>query len=103
MLESLVIVLIGLAPAVLSLLLMRKAEAQAQERLRSAINASTVRSFQRFQYSLSSDHQYVEGIGYLVGDVTCRFNARSTHLRCAVNPHGPCQGCPYYESIAVDC
>ena len=29
---------------------------------------------------------------------TCRFNARSAFLLCAVNPEGPCHSCPHYES-----
>lgn len=99
MVESLLIVLIGIIPAVCSLLLMRKVEAQARDRLHSAMNAATNRGFRRFHYALSNDHQYVEGIGYMVGDLTCRFNARSPYLRCAVNPTGPCKHCPYYESI----
>jgi len=32
-----------------------------------------------------------------IGDPTCRYNALSPQLRCAVNPYGPCQGCPHYE------
>ncbi|MEN9203958.1 MAG: DUF6464 family protein [Thermostichus sp. DG_1_6_bins_120] len=32
-----------------------------------------------------------------LGDPSCRFNARSPLLRCAVNPLGPCQGCVHYE------
>lgn len=32
-----------------------------------------------------------------VGDPSCRFNALSPQLRCAVNPHGPCEGCKDYE------
>jgi Family of unknown function (DUF6464) len=41
--------------------------------------------------------QYIEGVGELIGDITCKFNARSTYLRCAVNPDGPCQGCRHYQ------
>lgn len=99
MLESLAIVAFGMIPAMFSILIMRKAEAQARERLQTAMNAATQRSLRQLHYSLSSDHQYVEGIGYLVGDITCRFNARSAYLRCAVNPSGPCKHCPYYDSI----
>jgi len=33
----------------------------------------------------------LEGVGYLIGDISCQFNARSGYLRCAVNPQGPCQ------------
>lgn len=36
---------------------------------------------------------------WVVGDVSCRFNAQSEILRCAVNPEGPCQGCRSYEPL----
>jgi hypothetical protein len=39
---------------------------------------------------------------WVIGDVTCYFNARSELLRCAVNPEGPCDRCRFYEPIAVD-
>lgn len=32
-----------------------------------------------------------------IGDTTCLNNANSKHLRCAVNPSGPCEGCKFYE------
>lgn len=46
---------------------------------------------------LPPDHYHLEGVGYLTGDITCRFNARSAYIRCAVNPSGPCESCPHYE------
>lgn len=36
--------------------------------------------------------------GWVVGDASCRLNARSALLRCAVNPDGPCAGCRFYEA-----
>ncbi len=36
---------------------------------------------------------------WVVGDANCRFNARSELLRCAVNPHGPCADCGFFESV----
>ena len=30
---------------------------------------------------------------WIIGDATCKYNARSTLIRCAVNPLGPCEGC----------
>ncbi|MBW4474170.1 MAG: hypothetical protein KME45_27910 [Stenomitos rutilans HA7619-LM2] len=103
MLEALFIIAIGLIPAILSWLLMRKAEAHLRTRLRAAMNASASHRLTRFYgSSFSADHHYVEGVGYLIGDLTCRFNARSAHLRCAVNPSGPCQQCPQYKSIDFD-
>jgi hypothetical protein len=40
---------------------------------------------------------WLDPSGY-VGDTSCRFNAHSPFLRCAVNPEGPCQDCSCYES-----
>lgn len=33
-----------------------------------------------------------------IGDRNCAFNAMSSHLRCAVNPDGPCEGCKHFEA-----
>lgn len=93
------IIVIALIPAIFSLLLMRKAELRAREQLRAAMNSSVTHRLGRFYgYPHAPDHRYVEGIGYLFGDITCRYNARSPYIRCAVNPAGPCKECPYYES-----
>jgi Family of unknown function (DUF6464) len=35
---------------------------------------------------------------WVIGDASCRFNAKSELVRCAVNPEGSCQNCRYYES-----
>ncbi|NJM90220.1 MAG: hypothetical protein HC847_26865 [Hydrococcus sp. RU_2_2] len=43
-----------------------------------------------------SEKSLVDG-RWIVGDASCRFNAHSEILRCAVNPEGPCQGCRFYE------
>jgi Family of unknown function (DUF6464) len=32
---------------------------------------------------------------WVIGDATCKYNARSTLLRCAIQPIGPCEGCKY--------
>ena len=45
-----------------------------------------------------SDRYYLDGVGYLIGDISCRYNAKSGYVRCAVNPSGPCEGCRYYEA-----
>lgn len=34
---------------------------------------------------------------YFIGDTSCVNNAHSPYIRCAVNPHGPCNGCTHYE------
>ncbi|AMW31148.1 MULTISPECIES: DUF6464 family protein [Arthrospira] len=36
---------------------------------------------------------------WVIGDASCRFNARSELFRCAVNPQGPCDQCRFYESL----
>lgn len=36
---------------------------------------------------------------WVVGDASCRYNARSEIVRCAVNPCGPCDSCRLYESL----
>jgi hypothetical protein len=33
-----------------------------------------------------------------IGNTACTHNAESPHLRCAVNPCGPCEGCPEFEA-----
>ena len=35
--------------------------------------------------------------GWVIGDPTCRFNALSPLLRCAVLPDGPCEQCTHHE------
>lgn len=44
----------------------------------------------------NSETDYVHQ-AWIIGDVTCAFNAQSPLLRCAVNPLGPCQGCAHYQ------
>ena len=34
---------------------------------------------------------------WVIGDPSCRFNARSPLLRCAVMPDGPCECCAHYS------
>jgi Family of unknown function (DUF6464) len=44
------------------------------------------------------EEQYVEGVGYVIGDLSCSYNARSPYIRCAVNPDGLCQDCRHYQN-----
>lgn len=43
-----------------------------------------------------TENSLVEG-RWVIGDASCRFNARSEIIRCAVNPEGLCNGCRFYE------
>jgi Family of unknown function (DUF6464) len=44
-----------------------------------------------------NERSLIDGI-WIIGDGSCRYNARSELVRCAVNPPGPCQGCQFYEA-----
>ena len=35
----------------------------------------------------------------VIGDGTCRYNAHSALLRCAVKPSGPCDRCTDYQPV----
>jgi hypothetical protein len=37
---------------------------------------------------------------WIIGDASCRFNAHSELMRCAVNPEGPCINCSSYERLS---
>jgi Family of unknown function (DUF6464) len=53
----------------------------------------------RFYKRIAKDpeEQYVEGIGIVIGDLSCSYNARSPYIRCAINPDGLCQDCRHYN------
>ncbi|MBO9999062.1 MAG: hypothetical protein J7641_08670 [Cyanobacteria bacterium SID2] len=36
---------------------------------------------------------------WVLGDASCRYNARSELVRCAVNPEGPCYDCKHYTPL----
>jgi hypothetical protein len=42
------------------------------------------------------EKSFIEG-RWVVGNATCRYNARSELLRCIPNPTGPCEGCRHYQ------
>ncbi|NJL62033.1 MAG: hypothetical protein HC903_09620 [Methylacidiphilales bacterium] len=39
---------------------------------------------------------------WVVGDASCRYNAHSEILRCAVNPDGPCKSCRYFDTLRAE-
>jgi len=109
--QILYVVILGLMPpTALSVWMMYKVEGSKQQRVVSAMEIPTppmMRSPAEEQQSIpempppvpqiSSGYHYIEGIGLLIGDVTCHYNARSAYIRCAVNPEGPCENCPHYQ------
>lgn len=88
-----------MTPWLISLWILHKAQARTRERFITARLAVRHRVIPTT--STTPEQQYIEGVGYIIGDLTCKFNARSSHIRCAVNPLGPCQDCAYYESIDI--
>jgi len=96
--KTLLLITIGFLPSLFSLWVIRKTQWRTRLRLRqAAINASRARIQQHLR-PVEGDRYYLEGVGFLIGDISCKFNARSGYLRCAINPNGPCQGCRYYEA-----
>jgi hypothetical protein len=100
LMEIFLAIVLGFLPLVLSILAIRRLSVKTEARLRSV--AEAVAQARTQPLLLPADTTYVEGIGFAIGDFSCRFNARSAHVRCAVNPSGPCQACRYYESIRID-
>ena len=39
---------------------------------------------------------------WVIGDVTCAYNARSELMRCAINPSGPCSDCVHYKTASTN-
>jgi hypothetical protein len=101
--ELLFILVLGFMPPLLSLWVTYKTRERLLERVRIAQDtAPPWRGNSQAAFPtpyLASSLHYQSGIGYVIGDTSCAFNARSPHLRCAVNPSGPCTDCRFYEPI----
>lgn len=96
MLHTLIIVI------VITLLLLMCSWLSYRQRLRWRNRRLTMTetSFdRRFYKRIAKDpeEQYVEGIGIVIGDLSCSYNARSPYIRCAINPDGLCQDCRHYQ------
>ncbi len=103
MFRTLLVIAIGLLPSLFSLWVIRT-QWRTRTRIRQVISTfSATRRVPQHNVPLSRDRYYLEGVGYLIGDVSCEFNARSGYVRCAVNPSGPCEGCRFYEPRKTSC
>jgi Family of unknown function (DUF6464) len=69
---------------------------RARSRRLTVTEASSNRRFYK-RMTRDPEEQYIEGVGYVIGDLTCNYNARSPYIRCAVNPDGLCQDCRHYQ------
>lgn len=98
MLKTLLVIAVGFLPSLISLWAIRKTHARSRLRMRqAAMNFPAVQGRHNLR-PVEGDRYYLEGVGYLIGDISCKFNARSGYIRCAVNPDGPCNGCCHYQS-----
>lgn len=100
------ILLLGLSPALLQLAQRRgllPPSRRFQRRLRQRLQRDRASpgswSSSRFLSlpGAEPEERYVEGVGFVIGDLSCEFNGRSPLIRCAINPLGPCEGCSSYE------
>ncbi|MGB3293886.1 MAG: DUF6464 family protein [Phormidesmis sp.] len=92
------IITIGLVPAMVSLWLGLRSHSHFRDSLHLAADRAAHERFRRFSIRpRDPDEHFVEGVGLVIGDITCQLNARSSYIRCAPNPTGPCEGCRDYE------
>lgn len=99
MLLIILIFVVGLTPAIISAVMTVRAERLAKNANLAMIGVPCAASEHQLKtlFNPDDDLHYIEGMGYMVGDISCGLNARSPYLRCAVNPMGPCNGCSAYE------
>ncbi|MEM9246360.1 MAG: DUF6464 family protein [Cyanobacteria bacterium P01_F01_bin.153] len=95
---------LAIAPAVVAILSLRR----TQDQVSRVANTRLARRMARRLASVSSvagrspipddpEALYIPDFGFVIGDISCQFNGRSPYLRCAINPHGPCSECRYYQ------
>lgn len=96
MLKILIICIVGFIPPLLSVWSRRRAEARIRSRLRTAMEAAVEQEWRSLERRF--DEQTSAKNRSLMGDPSCQFNARSLYIRCAVNPLGPCENCPHYQT-----
>ena len=92
-----VIFLVSILPCLVYLVVQRRVKRRWQSRLR---RARTIDFYQHQERSRVSNynHDYPQReTKYFIGDTTCRNNAHSPYIRCAINPSGPCEECSHYE------
>ncbi|HIK11590.1 MAG TPA: hypothetical protein IGS52_15250 [Oscillatoriaceae cyanobacterium M33_DOE_052] len=99
MLETILVLALGIAPPLVSLWLMSRVEARAASRLRRVMAGEYPRRAIYYRDQNQIESHPGEG---LIGNQSCRFNAHSQYIRCAVNPAGPCEECSHYEPLPKD-
>jgi hypothetical protein len=98
MIEPVFIFTVAMIPPVVSVWMMRQAQAEANSRLQQAIENVAIARLVRVDRHEDEPPEFDEVLGEVLGDRSCQYNAHSPYIRCAVNPQGPCEGCPHYQS-----
>jgi hypothetical protein len=99
MLDIAIILFLGIAPPILSLWMLHRAQANYQQTNRPTNQQFSISQAPRLKALPPADLTCIEGYGYVIGKVSCKYNARSPYIRCAVNPSGSCADCRHYESL----
>ncbi|PSF38416.1 hypothetical protein C7H19_05370 [Aphanothece hegewaldii CCALA 016] len=93
MIRIIIIFVLALIPSLLGLEIIRQYKRRFQARMRR------IRTEPVYQIAIVSDFLEIpQESRFFIGEINCRYNARSPHLRCAINPSGPCEGCLHYEA-----
>ena len=67
-------------------------------RLRNGIYELAALALQVKSQRQPADARWWQG-GWVIGDPSCAYNARTPLLRCAVLPEGPCERCAHYNRV----
>lgn len=105
MIFSIIFFIIFLALIILLVILFfPKAKQRLNIRERRNRQRSRIIRRRRILRQLEEQDNFFDDDIYLpyIGDISCNYNARSPYLRCAVNPEGPCENCPHYQSKSTD-
>ncbi|NEP63491.1 MAG: hypothetical protein F6K31_42445 [Symploca sp. SIO2G7] len=95
------LILVGLVPPVISVWASHRAKQRIVERLNRIMETGYYPAIPSWRQRRPDEH-YIDGIGLMIGDITCQLNARSPHIRCAVNPMGPCDDCRSFEGRSYE-
>ncbi len=97
MLTAAFILFLGLTPAAISAWISWRSQPRHAAQFALALDAVQRRQFRELIVPPVADRRYVDGLDWVIGDITCEHNARSAYLRCAINPFGPCGECKHYQ------
>jgi hypothetical protein len=86
---------LAILPLLIYLAIFRKVKQRWQSRLiRVQRMTYYPQNDENSSYSYESYERELER--YFIGDLSCKYNAHSPYIRCAVNPDGPCEQCNSY-------